>query len=93
LDFSFPNLFFFFLPHNLPARHDYCLARQPKTYNLFFRLFMLSLFLAPFAKLLELYFSLNFLFIFSTPVIYSFAISAGKFYQLNLFHFDLIVYL
>jgi len=69
----------------------FAIRYTPYANYLFLRLFMLSLLLAPFAKLLELYFSLNFLFVFSAPVIYSFASSAGKFYQLNLFHFNLVI--
>lgn len=64
---------------------------QQMVQGLFFTLFVDGLFLAPFAKFLELYFSLNFLFVFSAPVIYSFAITTSEFYELNLFHFDLFV--
>lgn len=55
------------------------LANGAKTV-LLLNLFMNRVFFAPFAKLFELYFSLNQLFVFSAPVIYSLTILTLEFY-------------
>jgi hypothetical protein len=57
--------------------------KYPQTKNsqrLLFRFFVGCIFLAPFAKLLELNFALNFLLILSGPVICSLTSFTGQFY-------------
>jgi len=48
-------------------------------FELFLYFLVNGILFAPFTKFLELYFSLNFLFILSAPVIDSFAIFTGEF--------------
>jgi len=49
--------------------------------RLFLRLFVYFVSFAPFAKLLELNFSLNEFFVFSAPIVDSVAFGAFKFYK------------
>jgi hypothetical protein len=54
-------------------------ANKNNPEGLFFAFFMGCIFLAPFAKFLELNFALNFLSILSGPVIYSLTSFTGQF--------------
>ena len=62
----------------------FIISRRKDKKRLLLYLVMSGMFFAPFAKLLECYFTLNFFLIFSAPVIDAFTLTAGKFYKLIL---------